>query len=315
MPTTTLRPVGDGSVIQWTPSTGGDNYAMVDEASADDLTTYVSLTDAAAKTDAYTHGAGVPSNATSISVEVFGRAATLDAAAAANFYPALRIGGVNYLGDSETIIASTAWLNFSHVFATDPSTGVAWTPSGINNAELACYCQSVSKGGGGAILRLTQLYAVVTYTQPVTVSPAGSLPAMAGALAVKFIKAIAGILPGMSGSVANDAPTHVGGSLPAQSGAIFASSATARSVRGRLPAMSGALGVNASIAVRGNLPAQQGQPHLSSSLALAGNLPAMQGRIDDFAITTTDKSHSLSIALFPRMRVRRLGGRTEVRKL
>lgn len=315
MPTTTLRPVGEGSVIQWTPSSGTDNALMVDEASADDLTTYVSLTDAGAKTDAYTHGGGVPSNATSISVEVFGRAATLDAAAAAIFYPALRIGGVNYLGDAETITASTAWLNFSHVFATNPATGAAWTPSGINNAELACYCHAVTKGGGGAILRLTQLYAVVTYSQPVTVNLAGSLPAMSGALAVKFIKAIAGILPGMSGSVENDAPTHVRGALPSMSGQLAISADAFASLRGSLPAMSGGLGVNATIAVAGNLPAMSGQPHLSSSLALAGNLPAMNGRIDDFAITTTDKSHSLSIALFPRMRVRRLGGRTEVRKL
>ena len=63
---------------------------------------------AAAKTDAYNHGGGVPSNATSISVEVFGRLATLDVSAAATFYLALRIGGVNYLSDAKTIIASSA---------------------------------------------------------------------------------------------------------------------------------------------------------------------------------------------------------------
>ena len=98
MPTTTLRPTGEADVIQWTPSAGTDNALMVDEAVADDLSTYVSLTDAAAKTDAYNHGGGVPSNATSISVEVFGRLATLDVSAAATFYLALRIGGVKYRG-------------------------------------------------------------------------------------------------------------------------------------------------------------------------------------------------------------------------
>ena len=35
-----LRPISD-RVVQWTPNSGTDNFAMVDEAVADDLTTYV----------------------------------------------------------------------------------------------------------------------------------------------------------------------------------------------------------------------------------------------------------------------------------
>lgn len=312
MPTTTLRPVGEGDVIQWTPSSGTDNALMVDEAVADDLTTYVSLPISSFNLqDCYTHAGDIPTDATSLSLVSYGRFATLNAGVAGVITFGLRIGGVTYLHATQhTLSGSASWQEYNDSWPTNPATGGAWTPAAMNAAQLVIYGSAI-----GGTFYCTQHYAIATYTQPVTVNPAGNLPAMAGALAVKFIKAIAGILPGMSGSVANDAPTHVAGSLPAQSGVLSVSSAAQRAVRGRLPAMSGALGVNASIAVRGNLPAQSGQPHLHASLAVAGSLPAMSGRIDDFAITTTDKSHSLAIALIPRRKVRRLGGRTEVRKL
>lgn len=311
MATTTLRPVGEGDVIQWTPSSGSDNALMVDEAVADDLTTYVSLAGfQAGQQDCYTHSGGVPTGATSISLTVYGRLATLNAGYFAQIQLGLRIGGVTYLASAENINATAAWVNFNATFAVNPATAAAWTPTDVNNAQLVVYDTTSTND-----LYCTQVYAIATYAELVEVALAGSLPAMAGALAVKFIKAIVGILPGMSGNVENDAPTHVAGALPAMSGEIAVSADAFASPRGRLPAMSGAIGIAADIALAGSLPAMSGVVHLNSSLALAGSLPAMNGRIEDFAITTTDKSHSLAIALIPRRKVRRLGGRTEVRKL
>lgn len=53
MPTITLRPTGDGSAFNFTPSTGSALYLMVNEAVADDDTTYISAvgnSDTVAKT-------------------------------------------------------------------------------------------------------------------------------------------------------------------------------------------------------------------------------------------------------------------------
>jgi hypothetical protein len=55
-PTETLRPTADGNDNNWTPSSGSDNYAMVDETSADGDTTYNTAPTGSDDDDMYAFG-------------------------------------------------------------------------------------------------------------------------------------------------------------------------------------------------------------------------------------------------------------------
>ena len=68
-----------------------------------------------------------------------------------------RSGGTDYL--SGTQLCGTAnWTLVSHVYATNPATGSAWTVGGVDALEAGMY--GLNPSGGG---RVAQVYAVVDY--------------------------------------------------------------------------------------------------------------------------------------------------------
>lgn len=121
-----LSPTGDDSVA-WTPNAGGNNWSRVSEAGPDDDTTFVSA--ASVLTDRYTIG-DLPASAAIIrGVRVIYRARKEDAATVET-RALLRSGGIDALGPTDAL--DTTYRYYSAYYPTDPNTGVAWTPAGVN---------------------------------------------------------------------------------------------------------------------------------------------------------------------------------------
>ena len=126
-----LLPDGDGASSDFTPSEGEDNYAMVNEASADGDTTYVSATNAGDH-DTYTfEDLAVNGTVKAVQTNLIVRS---DAAGAETIAPVIRVGSTDY--DGTTVGVTTTYADSREIFETSPATGVAWTPAEINGAEF-----------------------------------------------------------------------------------------------------------------------------------------------------------------------------------
>jgi len=130
-----LRPNADGTETGWTPLSGSDNYAMVDEAVADDDTSYLYQTVYDTWTgDLYTLPVHSEGSGTINKVTVHFR--WRDNGAASNAVRAqIRTGGVTYEGDTETSPNDNTYHNYSHEWATNPGGG-AWTWEQIDALEV-----------------------------------------------------------------------------------------------------------------------------------------------------------------------------------
>lgn len=125
-------PNSDGATLQWTPSTGTAHYAVVDEATPNGDTDYVS--DATAgHIDTYGYpSVGVGSTATVVAVGVR-LIARKDDAGARTIDQVVRRGGTNYAtGTAKTL--STTYAAYAGTWNTDPSTGSAWASVAAVNA-------------------------------------------------------------------------------------------------------------------------------------------------------------------------------------
>lgn len=71
----------------------------------------------------------------------------------------VRIGGVDYDGTGQAI--TSAYANYTEVWATNPATGQAWTVADINSLEAGLLISAIS---GAISVFLTQLYVTVTFT-------------------------------------------------------------------------------------------------------------------------------------------------------
>ncbi len=128
----TLTPNGNGTYSQLTNSAGNstNNYTYVDEhpyAGAD----YVGSATIGQK-DTYAISDLPAGVSTVYAMQVTGVMAKSDATLAQARY-VVRSGGSDYGGTSRAL--STSYVTYSDVFTTDPATGVAWTPAGINAVE------------------------------------------------------------------------------------------------------------------------------------------------------------------------------------
>jgi hypothetical protein len=126
----TSLPAGAGNSTQFTPS-AGSNYQNVDDAAPDDDTTY-NESSTVGHVDSF---ATAPLTATPTTIH--GVAVSINVkktdAGTANVACSIRSGGTTYFGTTTAL--TTTYTYVTHVWETDPATGVAWTRSGVDSSE------------------------------------------------------------------------------------------------------------------------------------------------------------------------------------
>lgn len=123
---------GDGSLADFTPSSGTDNGAMVDEVAPDGDTTYNSSTTAGNR-DTYNFPASGILGATVHGVKVHNSCKKQDAGTV-SMKPVIRISGVNYEGTEQFL--PTTYGHVTQQYDVSPATASAWTVAEIDGAEF-----------------------------------------------------------------------------------------------------------------------------------------------------------------------------------
>lgn len=121
----TIFPTADDSVA-FTPSTGMDNYALVDEVPADGDTTYVESS-TNGHTDLYELQDGVPGSIEAVEVNVRCRSTS----GSTNMRPTLETGGVEHAAGSATSI-STSYVEVRATYDVNPETTTPWISSDVD---------------------------------------------------------------------------------------------------------------------------------------------------------------------------------------
>lgn len=128
-----LTPIGEGNQNDWTPSSGTNNAALVDDVPAAGDTEYVEsgtagdrelylFTDLESDRDRTVHG---------VKITVRARKSN---AGAKTIRHVCRIGTTNYFGDTQYV--SPEWREMVYMWELSPATGVAWTEAELANAEF-----------------------------------------------------------------------------------------------------------------------------------------------------------------------------------
>lgn len=126
----TLLPNADGTYTDFTPSTGSDHYAVVDE-STPNTTDYNSSSTAGHK-DSYNMQNLAAITGTIYAIQTSGAVAKDDAGARS-----IKVGVRSSSTDSVDAgtALSTAQIYYIKISETDPATATAWTESGVNAAQ------------------------------------------------------------------------------------------------------------------------------------------------------------------------------------
>lgn len=127
-----MRPDGDSSPLQWTPSTGSTHYNLVSKA-AFNTTTYVSDSTPGNR-DQYTveNLAFTPIAIHAVAYHVI---ADKDEAGARGIKLYVDSGASEALS-SQFYLSQDTPLDWQYIVETDPATGVAWTKAGVDAMEL-----------------------------------------------------------------------------------------------------------------------------------------------------------------------------------
>lgn len=130
-----LLPTSDGNSSDWTPSSGTDNYALIDENPSDlDGTDNVSTTTQDAKdTYGYADLTSTPDLIRGVQVNTDARKLTV---ANQDLAHVARSGTTETTSSSIAVTDETDFATVSDVFEQDPNTSAAWTPAGVNAAEF-----------------------------------------------------------------------------------------------------------------------------------------------------------------------------------
>jgi len=124
----TLRPSADTAQADWTPSTGGDNYAMVDNEYSDD-TTYVEGALTGDK-DLYDFGNLVNIDSGIVAIQV-STVAMVTAASALDMIPVLKSGATEQDADTRRVTGNDG-IYYLDVYMQDPNTAADWAVAGVN---------------------------------------------------------------------------------------------------------------------------------------------------------------------------------------
>lgn len=162
-----LRPTAEGTYteIRYVRG-GGDHYADVDEALADDWTTYVSTDSDTWEVDTY--AIADPSSGSGLinDVTVYVRSTYNVAGDGGLIKAAVYTHGALYYGDEE-IPEENVWKTYAKKWTTNPVTGLAWTWSEISDLEAGVALRRI----GGTWTYCTQVYIEVSYTTSGPVVP------------------------------------------------------------------------------------------------------------------------------------------------
>ena len=159
--TLTLRPNAAGDATELTKSSGAANWEMVDEAVADEGTTYVYIASGTDKNDLYNLPAHTIETGTITNVEVTVRVMKNGAYNGCTAWPMLSTGGTEYVG-TEVALTNGVWADLDDDWAVNPKTGIAWTWDDIDALQIGVrlYDQFASHAP-----ECTQVYAIVSYTE------------------------------------------------------------------------------------------------------------------------------------------------------
>jgi hypothetical protein len=150
-----LRPDGVGNFDDLIPSSGA-GWQCVDETTADDNTSYVERPDNSWADDVYRLPDPASQSCAPISVTVYIRCKREHTQG--DCRAVIRIGGNIYTGTTNAL--TTTWTDYSHSWNTNPSTGVAWTWSDINNLQAGVDLRGQNSNFSAFC---TQVWVVVTY--------------------------------------------------------------------------------------------------------------------------------------------------------
>lgn len=178
----TLRPNAAGTYTTWDsqyPASGSHWQKCDDTGTGDGDTTYIytqSGTGASLpsyRIDTYNLNdvVNITSGSTIHNVTVYFKGKSTSATYKGVCSVAMRIGGSNYFGGSNTL--STTYSYYSYTWNSNPKTGSAWTISDLNSLQAGVYGRSGYQSRGFPFndyvyypIRVTQVYARVEYTPP-----------------------------------------------------------------------------------------------------------------------------------------------------
>lgn len=124
----TLYPTADGANADFTPSTGMDNYAMVDDQGFDDDSTYVESSTAGHIDDYEFTNLTTAEEIIGLQFTVIARKTDVT-----DYDIELRLNGNN---SSPVTVNSTSYAGFTQIFGEDPDTSMPWIDDDINASEF-----------------------------------------------------------------------------------------------------------------------------------------------------------------------------------
>lgn len=132
----TLFPNAEGATIDFTPSTGTDNSANVDDNPQDGDTTYNSLVDTASSKDLFEC-----QNLSNITSNIAGVKVTSDARSESGLPVGLQSivaegTPTQGTGDVVEVSSDSKYTEVKHIFEQNPDTTAAWTAAEVNGMEI-----------------------------------------------------------------------------------------------------------------------------------------------------------------------------------
>lgn len=158
----TLLPTGAGNYSAWTPSTGAVHYTLVDEASCNGTTDYVSTTGINNRDSFAVSLAGIPDGAVITSIAVAPCASKGASGGTDTMKVFYRLNGVNSADSNSYILSGTTPTNLS----TSTYNFLSVSKAATTTLEVGAVYISGTKGA-----RLSRLATVVTYVVAPTVAP------------------------------------------------------------------------------------------------------------------------------------------------
>jgi len=160
MATQITRPTGGGGG-GWTPSSGSDDWLMVDEVIADEDSTYIESDGGNNCYFTYPAFSITSSTITGLQTHLRSRLTS----GAGNVVHKLQVNSSFYTGNTES--QTTSYADYSHTYATNPDTGVAWLEADIEGTGSNPLEAAGFKDSGvfsPETLRVTQAWLVADYT-------------------------------------------------------------------------------------------------------------------------------------------------------
>lgn len=160
------RPTGNGATANWSGSGGGAAWEGVDEASADDDTSYAFRADSFAN-HKFTFVPFAISSSAIASVVVRSRARVTVGGNGSDFTVSLTITGDEFVFGTLQADIGTTYTDFVDTWATNPKTGAAWTEADVEGSgsnPLTQFGMRASSMIAGEEMRCTQISIEVDYT-------------------------------------------------------------------------------------------------------------------------------------------------------